>query len=260
MVTGAILFILMWFVYVYIEADRKNFLRGIEHGSSRWARPQEIKPLVDKRPTKNILLTNTEKISIDQEFTGLNCNTLVVASSGKGKTRFYVKPNLMQMHSNYIITDPKGTILSDCGKMLQDNGYKIKVFNSVNFARSMHYNPFAYISSEVDILKFVNALIQNTKGKDSKEDFWVNAEKLLYYALVGYIFYEHEKEDRNFKALMDLLNIVTVSDDEDEESEGNLIFRQLERRKGSDHFAIRQYKKFKDSTKALGGRSICFQI
>ena len=247
MIVGAVLFILMWFVYVYREADRKNFLRGIEHGSSRWARSHEIKPLVDKRPDKNILLTNTEKISIDQEFTGLNCNTLVVASSGKGKTRFYVKPNLMQMHSNYIITDPKGTILSDCGQMLKDNGYNIKVFNNVNFARSMHYNPFAYISSEVDILKFVNALIQNTRGKDSKEDFWVNAEKLLYYALVGYIFYEHEKEDRNFKALMDLLNKVTVSDDEDEESEGDLIFRQLERRKGSDHFAIRQYKKFKDA-------------
>ena len=248
-ILGVVLFALMWLVYLYKEADRNNFLRGIEHGSARWAKPSEIKFMTDKDPKQNILLTTTEKISINQTFTGINCNTLVVASSGKGKTRFYVKPNLMQMHSNYIITDPKSTILNDCGKMLQDHGYKIKVFNNVNFARSMHYNPFAYINSEVDILKFVNALIQNTRGKDSKEDFWVNAEKLLYYALVGYIFYEYPKEERNFIALMDLLNKVTVADDSDEdaESEGDIIFRVLERKKGSDHFALRQYKKFKDA-------------
>ena len=247
---GGLLFGLMWIIYAYREADRKNFLRGIEHGSARWAKSHEINDFVDKEKHKNILLTNTEKLSINQEVTGLNCNTLVVASSGKGKTRFYVKPNLMQMHSNYIVTDPKGTILSDCGQMLIDNGYKIKVFNNVNFERSMHYNPFNYITSEVDILKFVNALIQNTRGKDSKEDFWVNAEKLLYYALVGYIFYEYEPVERNFKSLLDLLGKIAVKDngdDDEQESEGDLLFRRLERKSGSDHFAVRQYKKFKDA-------------
>ena len=176
-----------------------------------------------------------------------NKNVLVVGGSGSGKTRFYVKPNLMQMHSSYIVTDPKGTVLIECGKMLQRAGYKIKVLNTINFKKSMHYNPFAYIHNETDILKLVNTLIENTKGDGEKsgEDFWVKAEKLYYCALIGYIHYEAPESEKNISTLLDMINASEArEDDEDFQNPVDLMFERLEE-KDPEHFAVKQYKKYK---------------
>ena len=199
----------------------------------------------------NVLLTNTERLMMSSRPShpkyARNKNVLVVGGSGSGKTRFYVKPNLMQMHSSYVVTDPKGTVLIECGKMLQRAGYKIKVLNTINFKKSMHYNPFAYIHNETDILKLVNTLIENTKGDGEKigEDFWVKAEKLYYCALIGYIHYEAPESEKNISTLLDMINASEArEDDEDFQNPVDLMFERLEE-KEPEHFAVKQYKKYK---------------
>jgi len=257
LMTGVVMFILIWLIWLYKDMARKNYKRGAEHGSARWAKPEEIKKLVDKNDDENMIFTATEKVSIHADKTMLNNNVMLFGDSGSRKTSGYVKPNLMQMNMNYIITDPKGTVLTSVGNMLRAGGYRIKVFNTVDFLKSMRYNPFAYIHDEKDILKFINALIMNTKGKDAKEDFWVSAEKLLYMALVGYMFHELKPQERNFDSLLDLLSEVKISEGDDEfESKIDVLFRKLEREKGSKHFAVRQYKEFKDKAPAETAKSI----
>lgn len=256
-IAGVVMFILTWMVWLYKDMTRKNYKRGAEHGSARWAKSNEIKKLVDKKSDKNMIFTATEKVSINSSKTMLNNNVMLFGDSGSRKTTGYVKPNLMQMNMNYIVTDPKATVLTSVGKMLQAGGYRIKIFNTVEFTKSMRYNPFAYIHDEKDILKFINALIMNTKGKDAKEDFWVDAEKLLYMALVGYMFYELTPAEQNFDTLLDLLSEVKISETDAEfESVIDVLFRKLEREKGSKHFAVRQYKEFKDKAPAETAKSI----
>ena len=187
-----------------------------------------------------------------------NKNILVIGGSGSGKTRFFVKPNLMQMHSSYVVTDPKGTVLVECGKMLSKNDYRIKVLNTIKFAKSMHYNPFAYIRSEKDILKLVNTIIVNTKGEgqQASEDFWVKAEKLYYTALIAYIWYEAPEEEQNFSMLIDLVDASEArEDDENFKNAVDLLFEELEQ-KNPNHFAVRQYKKYK---LAAGAAAVLFQ-
>ena len=198
-----------------------------------------------------MLLTQTERLMMSsrpkQPKYARNKNILVIGGSGSGKTRFFVKPNLMQMHSSYVVTDPKGTVLIECGKLLQRGGYKIKVLNTINFKKSMKYNPFAYLRSEKDILKLVNTIIANTKGDGEKsgEDFWVKAEKLYYTALIGYIWYEAPDEEKNFTTLLEMINASEArEDDEDFKNPVDLMFERLEE-KDPEHFAVKQYKKYK---------------
>lgn len=233
--------------------NAKKFRKGIEYGSARWGTPEDIKPYIDKNFYDNILLTQTERLTMNSRPKNpkfaRNKNVLVIGGSGSGKTRFFVKPNLMQMHSSYVVTDPKGTLLVECGKMLQKNGYKIKSLNTINFKKSMHYNPFAYIRSEKDILKLVNVIIANTKGDGEKsgEDFWVKAERLLYCALIGYIYYEAPEEEKNFITLLDLINASEArEDDENYKSPVDMLFDRLAERE-PEHFAVKQYVKFKQA-------------
>ena len=233
--------------------NAKKFRKGIEYGSARWGTPEDIKPYIDEDFFSNILLTNTERLTmnsrpINPKF-ARNKNVLVIGGSGSGKTRFFVKPNLMQMTTSYCVTDPKGTILVECGKMLQKGGYKIRSLNTINFKKSMHYNPFAYIRSEKDILKLVNVIIANTKGDGEKsgEDFWVKAERLLYCALIGYIYYEAPEEEKNFITLLDLINASEArEDDENYKSPVDMLFDRLAERE-PEHFAVKQYVKFKQA-------------
>lgn len=233
--------------------DAKKFRKGIEYGSARWGTPEDIKPYIDEDFFSNILLTNTERLTMNSrpkkpKF-ARNKNVLVIGGSGSGKTRFFVKPNLMQMTTSYCVTDPKGTILVECGKMLQKGGYKIRSLNTINFKKSMHYNPFAYIRSEKDILKLVNVIIANTKGDGEKsgEDFWVKAERLLYCALIGYIYYEAPEEEKNFITLLDLINASEArEDDENYKSPVDMLFDRLAERE-PEHFAVKQYVKFKQA-------------
>lgn len=221
-------------------------MRGVEHGSAEWGSKSDIKDFVDKTDDNNIILTNTESISINTRKTLRNNNIAVIGGSGSGKTRFFLKPNLMQLHSSYVITDPKGTVLLECGKMLVDSGYNVKVLNTINFKKSMHYNPFSYITEEKDILKFVNTLIINTNdGQNTKEDFWVKAERLLFQALIGYIHYECNEDEKNFETLLTLIDNMEVrEDDEDFKSPVDELFLELEAQ-NPKHFAVRQYKKYK---------------
>ena len=231
--------------------NAKKFRQGKEYGSARWGNKKDIEPYMDEKFQNNILLTQTERLTMNGRPTNpkyaRNKNVLVIGGSGSGKTRFYVKPNLMQMHSSYCVTDPKGTIVLECGKMLEDNGYEIKILNTINFKKSMKYNPFAYIRSEKDILKLVQTIIANTKGEGEKagEDFWVKAEKLYYTALIGYIFYEAPKEEKNFATLLDMIDASEVR--EDDETYMNPIDRLFEalEKKEPTHFAVKQYKKYK---------------
>ena len=231
--------------------NAKKFRQGKEYGSARWGNKKDIEPYMDEKFQSNILLTQTERLTMNGRPTNpkyaRNKNVLVIGGSGSGKTRFYVKPNLMQMHSSYCVTDPKGTIVLECGKMLEDNGYEIKILNTINFKKSMKYNPFAYIRSEKDILKLVQTIIANTKGEGEKagEDFWVKAEKLYYTALIGYIFYEAPKEEKNFATLLDMIDASEVR--EDDETYMNPIDRLFEalEKKEPTHFAVKQYKKYK---------------
>ena len=233
--------------------DAKKFRKGIEYGSARWGTPEDIKPYIDEDFYNNILLTNTERLTMNSRPKNpkfaRNKNVLVIGGSGSGKTRFFVKPNLMQMTTSYCVTDPKGTILVECGKMLQKGGYKIRSLNTINFKKSMHYNPFAYIRSEKDILKLVNVIIANTKGDGEKsgEDFWVKAERLLYCALIGYIYYEAPEEEKNFITLLDLINASEArEDDENYKSPVDMLFDRLAERE-PEHFAVKQYVKFKQA-------------
>ena len=231
--------------------NAKKFRQGKEYGSARWGTRKDIEPYVDEKFQNNILLTQTERLTMNGRPANpkyaRNKNVLVIGGSGSGKTRFYVKPNLMQMHSSYCVTDPKGTIVIECGKMLEDNGYEIKILNTINFKKSMKYNPFAYLRSEKDILKLVQTIIANTKGEDEKagEDFWVKAEKLYYTALIGYIFYEAPREEKNFATLLDMIDASEVR--EDDETYMNPIDRLFEalEKKEPTHFAVKQYKKYK---------------
>ena len=237
---------------VYYKAKHaKKFRQGVEYGSARWGLPRDIKPYMDPVFENNILLTATEQLMMSgrpkKPKYARNKNVLVIGGSGSGKTRFYVKPNLMQMHSSYVVTDPKGTVLVECGKMLVKNHYRVKVLNTINFAKSMHYNPFAYIRSEKDILKLVNTIIVNTKGEGQQagEDFWVKAEKLYYTALIAYIWYEAPEEEQNFSMLINLIDASEArEDDENFKNAVDLLFEELEQ-KNPNHFAVRQYKKYK---------------
>ena len=237
---------------VYTKSkNAKKFRQGKEYGSARWGTRKDIEPYMDEKFENNILITQTERLTINgrppNPKYARNKNVLVIGGSGSGKTRFYVKPNLMQMHSSYCVTDPKGTIVLECGKMLEDNGYEIKILNTINFKKSMKYNPFAYLKSEKDILKLVQTIIANTKGEGEKagEDFWVKAEKLYYTALIGYIFYEAPKEEKNFKTLLDMIDASEVrEDDETYMNPIDRLFEALEKRHPT-HFAVKQYKKYK---------------
>lgn len=231
--------------------NAKKFRQGKEYGSARWGNAKDIEPYVDDKFENNILFTKTERLTMNgrppNPKYARNKNVLVIGGSGSGKTRFYVKPNLMQMHSSYCVTDPKGTIVIECGKMLQDNGYEIKILNTINFKKSMKYNPFAYIKSEKDILKLVQTIIANTKGEGEKagEDFWVKAEKLYYTALIGYIYYEAPKEEKNFATLLEMIDASEVrEDDENYMNPIDRLFEALEK-KNPSHFAVKQYKKYK---------------
>ena len=238
-------------VVYYKAKNAKKFRQGVEYGSARWGTAKDIEPYVDPVFENNVLLTATERLMMSgrpkQPKYARNKNILVIGGSGSGKTRFFVKPNLMQMHSSYVVTDPKGTVLVECGKMLSKNNYRIKVLNTINFAKSMHYNPFAYIRSEKDILKLVNTIIVNTKGEgqQASEDFWVKAEKLYYTALIAYIWYEAPEEEQNFSMLIDLVDASEArEDDENFKNAVDLLFEELEQ-KNPNHFAVRQYKKYK---------------
>lgn len=231
--------------------NKKKYRQGKEYGSARWGESKDIAPYIDPKFENNVLITNTERLTMNSRHKNpkyaRNKNVLVIGGSGSGKTRFYVKPNLMQMHSSYVVTDPKGTLVLECGKMLYENGYDIKILNTINFKKSMKYNPFAYLRSEKDILKLVQTIIANTKGDGEKagEDFWVKAEKLYYTALIGYIYYEAPEEEKNFKTLLDMIDASEVR--EDDETYMNPIDRLFEalEKKDPSHFAVKQYKKYK---------------
>ena len=257
---------------VYVKGkNAKKYRKDVEYGSARWGNKTDIAPFMDPKPENNIILTQTEGLMMSgrpkNPAHARNKNVLVVGGSGSGKTRFFIKPNLMQLHSSYVVTDPKGTVLIEVGKLLSrgmpkldkdgkpvkgKNGktvyepYKIKVFNTINFSKSMHYNPFAYIHNEKDILKLVTVLIANTKGEGkSGDDFWVKAETLLYTALIGYIYYEAPTNEQNFSTLVEMINAMEVrEDDESFKNAVDLLFDALEQ-KDPDHFALRQYKKYK---------------
>ena len=266
---------------VYLKSkNAKKYRHGMEYGSARWGTHEDIAPYIDPVFQNNVILTKTESLTMNSRpkdpKTARNKNVLVIGGSGSGKTRFWLKPNLMQMHSSYVVTDPKGTILVECGKMLQRGTpklgkdgkpmkdkrgkviyepYRIKVLNTINFKKSMHYNPFSYIHSEKDILKLVTTLIANTKGEGKAgDDFWVKAETLLYCALIGYIHYEAPVEEQNFSTLIEMINSMEVrEDDEEYKNAVDLMFDELESR-DSRHFAVRQYKKYK-----LAAGVVCFR-
>ena len=236
---------------VYVKGkNAKKFRKNLEYGSARWGKPEDIAPYVDPKFENNVILTQTERLMMSNRpkdpKTARNKNVLVVGGSGSGKTRFFIKPNLMQLHSSYVVTDPKGSIAVECGKLMLRNGYKVKIFNSINFKKSHHYNTFAYIHSEKDILKLVTTLIANTKGDGkSGDDFWQKAETLLYTALIGYIHYEAPEEEQNFATLIEFINAMEVrEDDETFENNVDLAFKELASRE-PNHFAVRQYKKYK---------------
>ena len=259
---------------VYLKGkNAKKFRHNVEYGSARWGTAKDIEPFMSPKFQDNIILTKTERLMMSNRpknpANARNKNVLIIGGSGSGKTRFWLKPNLLQMHSSYVVTDPKGSIVIECGNALLKNGYVIKIFNTINFKKSMHYNPFAYIHSEKDILKLVTTLIANTKG-DGKagDEFWTKAETLLYCALIGYIHYEAPVEEQNFSTLIEFLNAMEVREDDEEfQNPVDLMFEALEKKK-PNHFAVRQYKKYKlaagKTAKSIliscGARLACFDI
>ena len=251
-VTVAVIFRLI----VYGKSKNvKKYRRNEEYGSARWGKPEDIAPFIDEDFRNNVILTQTERITMTNRpkdpKTARNKNVLIVGGSGSGKKRFWLKPNLMQCNSekypvSFVVTDPKGSLINETGKMLQRYGYKIKVLNTINFKKSMKYNPFSYIHSEKDILKLVTCLIKNTQGEaKSNDDFWIKAETLLYTALIGYIWYEGPEEERNFNTLINLINMMEVREDDEEfENDVDILFKEL-KAKDPNHFAVRQYAKYK---------------
>ena len=236
---------------VYIKGkNAKNFRHNREYGSARWGKREDIEPYIDPNFQNNVILSQTERLTMNSRPTNpkyaRNKNVLVVGGSGSGKTRFFIKPNILQMHSSYVVTDPKGTVVNEVGNALVKNGYRMKIFNTINFKKSMHYNPFAYVHDEKDILKLVTTLIANTKGEGKAGDeFWEKAEKLLYSALIGYIHYEAPEEEQNFSTLLEMLNAMEVREDDEEfKNPVDLMFEELAER-DPDHFAVRQYAKYK---------------
>lgn len=236
---------------VYLRSkNAKKFRHNEEYGSARWGRHSDIEPFEDKVFSENVILSQTERITMNSRPKvpkyARNKNVLVVGGSGSGKTRYFIKPNLLQMHSSYVVTDPKGSLIGEVGNALYKNGYRIKVFNTINFTKSMHYNPFAYIHSEKDILKLVTTLIANTKGEGKGgEDFWLKAETLLYTALIGYIHYEAPEEEQNFSTLLEMINAMEVREDDEEfKNPVDMMFDELTA-KEPEHFAVRQYAKYK---------------
>ena len=255
-IVGAVAFRLL----VYFKSkNAQKYRRDEEYGSARWGTEKDIKPFVDPKFESNVILTATESLTMNTRpknpANARNLNCCVIGSSGSGKTRFWLTPQLLQAHSSYVVVDPKGGVLGQVGSFLQKRGYKIKVFNSVDFSKSMHYNPLAYIRNESDILKFVNALISNTKGEGKEGDpFWTKAETLLYCALLGYIIFEGAEEDRNMNTLVDMISGMEVKeDDEDYMNAVDYMFAGLEKRK-PDCFAVKQYKKYK-----LSSGVVCFR-
>lgn len=236
---------------VYLKSkNAKKYRHNVEYGSARWGTAKDMEPFTAPKFEDNIILTKTERLMMSNRpknpANARNKNVLIIGGSGSGKTRFWLKPNLLQMHSSYVVTDPKGSIVIECGNALLKHGYNIKIFNTINFKKSMHYNPFAYIHSEKDILKLVTTLIANTKG-DGKagDEFWTKAETLLYCALIGYIHYEAPVEEQNFSTLIEFLNAMEVREDDEEfQNPVDLMFEALEK-KNPNHFAVRQYKKYK---------------
>ena len=236
---------------VYLKGkNAKKYRHNVEYGSARWGTAKDIEPFIAPKFEDNVILTKTERLMMSNRpknpANARNKNVLIIGGSGSGKTRFWLKPNLLQMHSSYVVTDPKGSIVIECGNALLKNGYSIRIFNTINFRKSMHYNPFAYIHSEKDILKLVTTLIANTKG-DGKagDEFWTKAETLLYCALIGYIHYEAPVEEQNFSTLIEFLNAMEVREDDEEfQNPVDLMFEALEKKK-PNHFAVRQYKKYK---------------
>ena len=249
------------YLAVYLRhKNAKHFKHNQEYGSARWGTHADIEPFMDPKFENNVILTATERLMMSNRpknpANARNKNVLIVGGSGSGKTRFWLKPNLLQMHSSYVVTDPKGSILVECGYALQTIGkYEVKVFNTINFSKSMHYNPFAYIHSEKDILKLVTTLIANTKGDGkSGDEFWTKAETLLYCALIGYIHYEAPVEEQNFATLIEFINAMEVREDDEEfQNPVDIMFENLEK-KNPKHFAVRQYKKYK-----LAAGVVCFK-
>ncbi|HFH8898202.1 TPA: VirD4-like conjugal transfer protein, CD1115 family [Streptococcus agalactiae] len=251
LIPSLILSVVIKLILIQKKKKAKKFREGREYGSARWGNEKDIEPYIDKKFENNVLLTQTERLTMNNRPKNpkyaRNKNVLVIGGSGSGKTRFFVKPNLMQMHSSYVVTDPKGTLVLECGKMLERNGYEIKILNTINFKKSMRYNPFAYLKSEKDILKLVQTIIANTKGEGEKstEDFWVKAEKLYYTALIGYIWYEAPKEEQNFTTLLAMIDASEVrEEDENFKNAVDYMFEALEKEK-PNHFAVKQYKKYK---------------
>lgn len=250
---GVVTVLIFRLILYYKTKNAKKFRHGEEYGSARWGNRKDIEPFEDPVFENNIILTETERLTMNSRPKApkyaRNKNVIVIGGSGSGKTRFYVKPNLMQMTDrvSYVVTDPKGTIIVECGKMLVNGGYRIKVLNTINFKKSMHYNPFHYIRSEKDILKLVNTIIANTKGEGEKstEDFWIKAERLLYSAMIGYIWYEAPEEEQNFSTLLEFINASeTREDDEEFKNAVDELFEELEA-ENPEHFAVRQYRKYK---------------
>ena len=250
--------------------NAKKYRKNMEYGSARWGKPDDIKPFMDANPDNNIILTQTEGITMSSRPANpkyaRNKNILVIGGSGSGKTRFVLKPNLMQCRSkdypvSFVVTDPKGSIVVECGKLLQRAGYRIKILNTINFKKSMRYNPFAYIHSEKDILKLVTTLISNTKGEGKGgDDFWLKSETLLYTALIGYLHYEAPEEERNFATLIEMINLMeTRENDEDFQNPVDQAFEAMEK-KNPNHFAVRQYKKFKLAAGNVNSRRLIHQV
>ena len=236
---------------VFIKSqNKKNYKHNVEYGSARWGTHADIEPFMDPVFENNVILTRTERLMMSNRpknpANARNKNVLIVGGSGSGKTRFWIKPNLLQLHSSYVLTDPKGTTLIEVGHAFVRAKYRIKIFNTINFQKSMHYNPFAYVHSEKDILKLVTTLMANTKGEGKGSDpFWDKAETLLYCALIGYIHYEAPVEEQNFATLIEFINAMEVrEDDEEYQNPVDLMFEAL-KKKNPDHFAVRQYAKFK---------------
>ncbi len=236
---------------VYIKGrNAKNFRHNSEYGSARWGKPEDIEPYVDPEFKNNVILSQTERLTMNSRPKlpkyARNKNVLVVGGSGSGKTRFFIKPNLLQLHSSYVLTDPKGTLIGEVGNVFVKAGYNVKVFNTINFKKSMHFNPFNYIHSEKDILKLVTTLMANTKGEGTPGDpFWEKAEKLLYTALIGLIYYEAPEEEKNFNTLVEFINSMEIrEDDESFKNAVDILFERLEKR-DPNHFAVRQYAKYR---------------